>query len=57
MSTRAANLTEAAEGSPFKVPAVSSGYPLEERERQAIDRVIEEGLRERDDAGGDQEAA
>lgn len=44
---------EPAQESPFEVPAVSSGYPLEEREEQAIDRVLEEGVRERDEAGGD----
>lgn len=43
--------------SPFDVPPVSSGYPLEDREEKAIDRVIEDGLREREEAGGGQEAA
>lgn len=43
--------------SPFEVPPVSSGYPLEHREEKAIDRVIEDGVRQREEAGGDQEAA
>jgi len=43
--------------SPFAVPPVSSGYPLEDGEEKAIERVLEDGFRERKEEGGDQEAA
>jgi hypothetical protein len=57
VSGSARSLPESAHESPFDVPPVSSGYPLEEREQEAIDRVLDNGPREPDEASGDQEAA
>jgi hypothetical protein len=43
--------------SPFSVPPVTSGYPLEEREREAIERVLRESENDREAEASEKEAA
>lgn len=45
------------EQSPFSVPPVTSGYPLDEKEREAIERVLRQNEHEREREESEPEAA